>query len=192
MTNQPLIRGRVEIGPGCQIQENVTLGHLDDGLLVIGANSIIRSGSIVYSGVRIGNGFKTGHNVLIREETTIGDNVLVGTNSVIDGHCQIGDNVSIQTNVYVTAYTELEDNVFMGPCSVTANDKYMEIGARLAGPVIRKGARIGANAVILPGVIIGEGAVIGSGAVVTHNIPAGMTAIGNPAAELVKSQHKRR
>ncbi|MHB8104695.1 MAG: DapH/DapD/GlmU-related protein, partial [Dehalococcoidales bacterium] len=63
----------------------------------------------------------------------------------------------------------------------TTNDKYMVYGAKLAGPTVKEGARIGANATILPGVVIGEKAIVGSGAVVTKDVPPGVTVIGNPA-----------
>jgi acetyltransferase-like isoleucine patch superfamily enzyme len=171
----------LRIGTNCQMQRNVVLGNSSEGEVIIGDNALVRSGSVIYSGVKIGNDFRTGHSVLIREETDIGDNVLVGTNSVIDGHCKIGNNVSIQTDAYVTAYTTIEDDVFIGPRVVTTNDKYMYYGAKLIGPTIKKGARIGANSTILPGVIIGEGAIVGSGAVVTKDVPSGATVVGNPA-----------
>lgn len=179
-----VMRGKVNIGKGTVVEDNVVLGHRDDGVLTIGENSRIRSGSVIYSDVVIGSGLKTGHNVLIREGTKIGDDVLVGTNTVVDGHCRIGNRVVMQTNVYVTAHTIVEDGVFLGPCSVTTNDKYMEYGAKLVGPTIRKGARIGANSTILPGVTVGEGAVIGSGTVVTKDVPDGAVVAGNPAREL--------
>jgi acetyltransferase-like isoleucine patch superfamily enzyme len=173
--------GTVALGVNCIIQDSVTLGTDEVGLLIIGDNALIRSGSIIYSYVKIGNGFKTGHNVLIRENSDIGNNVLVGTNSVLDGNCKVGNNVSVQTNAYITAYTTIEDDVFVGPRVVTTNDKYMFYGAKLIGPTIKKGARIGANATLLPGVVIGEGAVVGSGAVVTKDVPAQAWVVGNPA-----------
>jgi acetyltransferase-like isoleucine patch superfamily enzyme len=174
-------QGKIILGINCTIQDNVVLGNSEEGSLVIGDNALIRSGSIIYSNVKIGKGLRTGHNVLIRENSEVGDDVLIGTNSVLDGNCKLGNNVSVQTNAYVTAYTTIEDNVFFGPRAVTTNDKYMYYGAKLIGPTIKKGARIGANATILPGVVIGEGAVVGSGAVVTRDVPAGATVVGNPA-----------
>jgi len=173
--------GQVILGSNGVIDENVTLGHIADGTLRIGKEARIRSGSIIYSDVIIGDSFRTGHNILIREKTCIGDSTLVGTNSVVDGHCTIGSRVSIQTGVYITINTIIEDDVFIGPCAVTTNDKQMIRGAELKGCTIKKGARIGANSVILPGVIIGENAVIGAGSVVTKNVPAGKTVAGNPA-----------
>jgi len=139
----------------------------------------MRSGSIIYSKVKIGNGFKTGHRALIRENSEICNNVLFGTNAVLDGNCKVGNNVSIQIGAYITAYTTDKDNVFIGPWVVTANNKYMVGGAKLIGPTIKKGARIGANSTILPGFVIGERAVIGSGSVVTKDIAAGQTVVGN-------------
>jgi acetyltransferase-like isoleucine patch superfamily enzyme len=169
------------IGGDYVIQDNVIIGDYGEGQVIIGNNALIRSGTIIYSNVKIGNRFRTGHYALIRENCEIGDNVLVGTNSVVDGSCRLGSNVSIQTAAYITTYTTIEDDVFIGPRVVTTNDKYMYYGAKLIGPTIKKGARIGANAIILPGVVIGEGAVVGSGAVVTRDVPAGATVIGNPA-----------
>jgi acetyltransferase-like isoleucine patch superfamily enzyme len=179
-------QGNVILGKETNIQENVVLGNTEQGLVTIGNNALIRSGSVIYSNVKIGNDFKTGHNVLIRENTIIGDKVLVGTNSVVDGSCKIGNNVSIQTDAYITTYTTIEDNVFIGPRVVTTNDKYMYYGAKLIGPTIKKRARIGANATILPGITIGEDAVVGSGAVVTKDVPPGVTVVGNPARVLIR------
>jgi acetyltransferase-like isoleucine patch superfamily enzyme len=182
-----VVHGQVHIGEGSVVDDGVVLGHREDGRLTIGDNARIRSGTVIYSDVSIGRGLKTGHNVLIREESQVGDDVLVGTNTVVDGHCRIGNRVSIQTNVYVTAYTTVEDGVFLGPCSVTTNDKYMEYGAKLAGPTIKRGARIGANSTILPGITIGEEATVGSGTVVTKDVPDKAVVVGNPAREIQRS-----
>jgi len=184
MPEHIILHGTVNLGAGTVVEDNVILGNREDGVLDIGENSLIRSGSIIYSGVRIGRNFKTGHNVLIRENTEVGDNVLMGTNSVVDGNCRIGNNASIQNNAYITAYTIIEDDVFLGPCSVTANDKYMKAGAELKGPIIRKGARIGANSTILPGIVVGERVVVGAGAVVTKDVGSGATVVGNPARRI--------
>ena len=135
--SDPVLRGDVRLGEGSIIQENVIIGS-EEGTVIIGDEAVIRSGTVIYPQVRIGDWFRTGHYVLIREKTTIGDDVLIGTNSVVDGNCTIGDRVSVQTGVYITTNTTLEDDVFMGPCSVTSNDKYMVRGAELVGPLSRK------------------------------------------------------
>jgi|GEM_PF-714479 len=184
MNKKAIMYGKVNLVGISSIGDNVILGNKDDHSLEIGENAIIRSGTIVYSDVTIGNNFKTGHNAIIRENTKIGNNVLIGTNAVVDGNCTIGNNVSVQTGAYITKNTQVDDNVFLGPFCVTTNDKYMEYGAELKGPIIKAGARIGANATILPGVIIGRNAVVGAGAVVTRNVGDEDIVAGNPAKSI--------
>jgi acetyltransferase-like isoleucine patch superfamily enzyme len=181
ISEKAISHGKVTIGRGTTVQENVILGSAEDGELSVGKDSIVRSGTVIYSGVKIGNNFRSGHNALIRENTKIGDNVLVGTNAVIDGDCVIGNNVSIQTGAYVTRYTTIEDGAFLGPFCVTTNDKYMKYGAALKGPVIKQGARIGANSTIMPGITIGEGVIVGAGSVVTRDVLPCKVVAGVPA-----------
>jgi acetyltransferase-like isoleucine patch superfamily enzyme len=192
--------GENRVGADSQIMENVILGYPDKRLLQeardkntdmetshhegvdIGQRALIRSGTVLYCRVRIGNDFKSGHNVLIREDTTIGDNVLIGTNVVLEGNITIGSNVSIQSNVYIPTNSVVEDFVFIGPNAVLTNDKYpIRKDSGLKGPVIRKGASLGANSTILPGVEIGEGAMVAAGALVTKDVPPWTLAIGAPA-----------
>jgi len=187
-----VIYKNVKIGNNVVIQEGVFIGlpsrdflHKDESEwpeTIIGNDSILRSGTKIYCAVTIGNDFKTGHNVMIRENIIIGNNVLIGTNSVVDGSTKMGSNISIQSMVYIPTYSIIEDNVFIGPNGVFTNDKYpVRIKAELRGPIIRKGASIGANSTVLPGIEIGEGAVIAAGAVITKDVPAWTLAIGCPA-----------
>ena len=175
----------VDIGANQRVGKFVVLGEDpadSDGTLVIGDNAVIRSHSVIYRDVRIGENLRTGHNVLIREGTTIGDNVLVGTGTVIDGHTSIGSHVSIQSRAYIPTNTVISDYVFIGPCAVLTNDKYpIRKDYELRGPTLQRGVSIGANAVILPGVEIGEGAMVAAGACVTRDVPDWKLAIGCPA-----------
>jgi len=192
--------GNNSIGNGCIIMENVILGYPCRSILEktskleiriseyeftgakIGSNAIIRTGSIIYSDVEIGDDLQTGHNILVRENTTIGDNVLIGTNVVIDGNTKIGNNVSIQSNVYIPTNTIIEDNIFIGPCAVLTNDKYpIRKKYDLKGPILRHGVSVGANSTLLPGIEVGEGAMIAAGAIVTKDIPPWTLAVGVPA-----------
>ncbi len=84
--------------------------------------------------------------------------------------------------VYIPTNTSLGDRVFIGPNAVLTNDRYPPSGiGGLVGPVIERGAAIGANATILPGIHIGEGALVAAAAVVTRDVPAHMLAVGAPA-----------
>ena len=182
--------GRNALGAGAVIFEPVTLGFPsrdrmgEEGYpgVTIGRNAVLRSGTIIYCDVLIGDAFQTGHNVLIREKTTIGDRVAIGTAAVVEGDCTIGDDVRLQSLVYIPTGARIGDRVFVGPNAVLTNDRYPP-GPRegLRGPVIGDGAVIGANATILPGVVVGAGAFVAAGAVVTKDVPPGMLAVGTPA-----------
>jgi acetyltransferase-like isoleucine patch superfamily enzyme len=146
----------------------------------IGARVILRSGTIVYENVVLEDDVETGHRVLVREGSTIGRGSRIGTNTVIDGESKIGRNVVIQTGVYIPRRTIIEDGVFIGPYAVLTNDRYPP-SSRLEGPVIRRGAVIGAGAVILSPVEVGEEAVVAAGAVVTKDVPPRTVVAGVPA-----------
>ncbi|MEM3060874.1 MAG: DapH/DapD/GlmU-related protein, partial [Candidatus Bathyarchaeia archaeon] len=152
---------------------------------VIGNECILRGGCTIYSGVKIEDRVKLGHNVLIRENVSIGNETSVGTNVVVDGNCTIGRKVSLQTGVYVCAYSTIEDFVFIGPNCVLLNDKYlMQKKTKLIGPLIKKGASLGGNSTIMAGIVIGEGAIVGSEAMVIKNVEAKSIYTGIPAKKV--------
>lgn len=52
----------------------------------------------------------------------------------------------------------------------------------IARPItLEDGVWIGGSAIILGGTTIGRNSIIGAGSVVTHDIPANVIAVGNPA-----------
>jgi acetyltransferase-like isoleucine patch superfamily enzyme len=151
---------------------------------LIGDGSVLRSHTVIYAGNVIGRNFQTGNKVNIRESNRIGDNVSIGTLSVIEHHVEIADNVRIHTQVFIPEFSILEEGCWIGPNVVFTNAKYPlspGVKDRLAGPVIRKGAKIGANVTLLPGVTIGENALVGAGSVVVRDVPPGAVVVGNPA-----------
>ena len=170
-------------GTNSTVDDGATVGYGDfEEPTRVGDDATIRAGSIVYGNVTIGDGFTTGHDVMIRENTTIGDDVLVGTKTVVDGTTTIGSHVSLQTNVYVPTETTIEDNVFVGPGAVLTNDEYpIRTDDGLEGPTIEEGASVGANATLLPGVTVGSNAFVAAGAVVTEDVPPNTLAVGTPA-----------
>jgi len=146
----------------------------------IGMYNIIRSLSVIYEDVRLGNNVELGHHVMIREQTNVGDYTLIGSGTIIDGKCIIGSRVSIQSGVYIPTGTVIGNNVFLGPRVVITNDKY-PASKKLVSTVIEDNVVVGANAVLIAGIRVGEGAVIGAGSVVTKDVPPFKVVYGVPA-----------
>ena len=118
----------------------------------------------------------------------IGRDCNLNAHTLVEGI--IGDRVTLKSGVFVWAGVTLEDDVFCGPNATFTNDRHPRSGNRnfvLERTLVKRGASIGAGAVILPGVTIGEGAMIGAGAVVTRDVTAGETWVGNPARMLVQT-----
>ena len=103
------------------------------------------------------------------------------------GGSKIGKHCKIEAFAYIPPRSIIEDYVFIGPHACLTNDKYpnLLLPSWAPRPVrIKRGARVGAGAVILPGIEIGEEATIGAGAVVTKDVPPKTTFYGNPARRL--------
>ena len=153
--------------------------------LVVGDGVAILACAVVFAGSRLGNGVIVGDQACVRERCVLGDEVVVGRGSVVENDTAVGARTRIQANAYVTAYSTLEEDVFIAPCVVTTNDNLMgrteERHALRRGPTIRRAARVGAGAVLLPGIEIGEEAFVGAGAVVLVDVPPRAVVVGNPA-----------
>jgi acetyltransferase-like isoleucine patch superfamily enzyme len=101
----------------------------------------------------------------------------------IEGGVRIGDRVTIKCGVQLWDGVAIEDDVFIGPNATFTNDPFPRSRRRperFTRTLVRRGASIGANATILPGVTIGPEAMIGAGAVVTRDVPARAIVVGNP------------
>jgi acetyltransferase-like isoleucine patch superfamily enzyme len=154
----------------------------------IGDGTIVSTGAVVFAGSRIGARVILGDQSCVRERVTVGDDVVLGRGSLIENDTTVGAMTKIQAEAYITAYSTLEEHVFVAPCVVTSNDNFMGRTERrrdlIEGPTIRRGARIGAGAVLCPAVEIGEEAFVGAGAVVTKDVPPRTLVVGNPARKL--------
>jgi len=277
----------VKLGKNCKIDDTAIVGYMpsrkiNDLTLEIGDNAVIRAGSIIYLGSKIGENFETGHNVIIREENVIGNNVKIGNNtevltSFIEDDVKIGNNnvigvmpaktsltmrkfdmqekyifigtntkilnhviiynnvkigkncliadfvqiregvnigddvilgtgvsinynskigskTRIMNNAHITGNSLIGNNVFISAGVVTVNDNLFAIKEQeFKGPIIKDHVKIGANAVILPGITIGEYSIVGAGAVVTKDIPPKSVVYGVPAkiVETLESWLKR-
>jgi acetyltransferase-like isoleucine patch superfamily enzyme len=148
--------------------------------------------AVVEDDVTIGEGTKIWHQSQVRKGAKIGQNCIIGKSVFIDHDLQIGDNVKIQNNAVLYHPAIIEDGVFVGPGVSLTNDRLPRAinpdetlksadDWQVATTTIKKGAAIGANCVINPGLTIGEWAMAGSGSVVTKNVPAHALVFGNPA-----------
>ena len=194
-----VIKSGTVIGRGVSIGDLVVLGkrpstnskmalkptqELDP--LRIGNQVKIGSHVVIYRGVSIADDVLIGDLASIRERVTIGESSIVGRNVTVEPKTSIGRRVTIQTSSYITSDMIIEDEVFIGPCCSSSNDKYMGRGNyRHQGPIIRRRARIGNNATLLPGIVIGKESVVGAGSVVTKDVPDRETVVGNPAKPIV-------
>jgi acetyltransferase-like isoleucine patch superfamily enzyme len=156
--------------------------------LVVGDGAAVLACAVVFAGSRLGSGVIVGDQACVRERCELGEGVVVGRGSVVENDTTVGARTKIQANAYVTAHSLLEEDVFIAPGVVTTNDNFMgrtEDRHQLrAGPTIRRGARVGGGAVLLPGIEIGEEAFVGAGAVVLENVPARAVVVGNPARQI--------
>ncbi len=152
----------------------------------------IQDSAIVSEKAKIGENTRVWHYAQIREDAQIGKNCIIGKNVYVDFGVKIGDNVKIQNNSSVYHGVTIEDGVFVGPHVCFTNDKQPRAinpdGSlksaddwKVSKILVKKGASIGANSTILPGITIGEFAMIGSGSVVTKDVKDFELVFGNPA-----------
>ena len=188
------------IGEGCKILDYAVVGKQPTlsprstakreelPPLELGAGTIVSTGAVVFAGTTLGERAIVGDQACVRERCTIGDDVVIGRGSLVENDTSVGALTKIQAHAYITAYSLLEDNVFIAPCVVTTNDNFMGRTEQrhdlVKGPTIRRGARIGGGAVLLPGIEVGEEAFVGAGAVVLKDVPARALVVGSPARQI--------
>ena len=111
----------------------------------------------------------------------IGENCNICSHCFIENEVIIGNNVTVKCGVQLWDGITIEDDVFIGPNVTFCNDKYPKSknkNFKLEPIIVKKGASIGANATILPGVTIGENTLIGAGAIITKDVLANTKIIG--------------
>lgn len=133
---------------------------------------------------QIGKDTKVWQFSVLLEGSKIGANCNICAHTMIESDVVVGDNVTIKSGVFIWDGTRVEDDVFIGPNVTFTNDpmpRSKQYPEEFIGVRVNKGASIGANATLLPGVTIGCNAMIGAGAVVTKDVPDNAVVVGNPA-----------
>jgi len=209
-----IIRPDTQIGDRVRLDDHAVVGKLpmkaansavtkDSELppAMIGDDCMIGAQTVIYRGAKLGQKVMVADLASIRENVEVGDFTIVGRGVTIENFCKIGRYVKLETNSYITAYSDLEDRVFVAPCVATSNDNYIgrteERFKHFKGVIIKKGARVGVNATILPGKTLGEDCLVAAGALVVSDVPPGKIVAGVPAkvfrdvpeGQLLKSQN---
>lgn len=133
---------------------------------------------------QIGAGSRIWQYVVILPGAVIGKDANICSHCLIENDVVIGDRVTVKSGVQLWDGLRVEDDVFIGPNVTFTNDRHprsKQYPESFEPTVVRRGASIGAGAVILPGLEIGEGSMVGAGAVVTRSVPSHSTVVGNPA-----------
>ncbi|MFC1490406.1 N-acetyltransferase [Candidatus Latescibacterota bacterium] len=191
-----------KIGANVRIDDNAVIGKLPMAAVrskttqagrkldpvVIGTDSIIGTGAIVYAGSVVGSGVLIADTASVREDVTIGDFTIIGRNVSIDNKVTVGTRCKIQTDVYICAYSEIGDDCFIAPCVATSNDNYAGRWKGRTkyykGVTVENGGRIAVNSTILPGKVIKSDGMVAAGTVATKDVDEGIIVCGNPAKKL--------
>lgn len=159
----------------------------DTGLpaCTIGDGAIIGTSAVIYRGCILKDKVLAADFATVRERVSIGERTIIGRGATVECDCTVGERCKIETNAYITAYSAIEDCCFIAPCVVTSNDNFAGRTKKrfesFKGVTVKKGGRIGAGAVTLPGKTVGEDAFVAAGSVVTKDVAPKTVVKGNPA-----------
>jgi acetyltransferase-like isoleucine patch superfamily enzyme len=142
---------------------------------------------------QIGEGTRIWAYTHVMKDVIIGPNCNIGEHCFLESGVRVGGDVTIKNGSLLWEGVHLEDGVFLGPRVTFTNDRYPRsprlpqartryLDKRWLEPTfVRRGASLGAGAIVLAGVTIEEFCVVGAGATVTRNLPANALVFGSPA-----------
>lgn len=193
-----IIHDNVEIKDNTIVSENCIIGepnaefYINDNYVnpktIIGSNSLIRSGSIIYAGSTFGDNFITGNMVSIREGSVFGNHCIVGTFSDIQGDVIFGDYCRLNSHVQIASKCNFGSFVFIYPMVVFTNDPLPPSNA-LIGSTVDNFSQIAAGSIILPSLSIGKHCLIGANSLLNKNVLDFEFYAGNPAVRIGKTTH---
>lgn len=157
--------------------------------------AFIHPKAIVEEGATIGEGTRVWAFAHILPGAVIGDDCNICDHTFVENKVRIDNRVTVKCGVYLWDGVVLEDDVFVGPNATFTNDKFprsKQYPDEFPETRVCRGASIGANATILPGLTIGSKAMVGAGAVVTRDVPPNAKVVGNPARVIgyVESEYR--
>ncbi len=180
--------GALSGGIGGVVEQNVVL----QGIVRLGKESMIKSGSYIEGPAYIGAGCKIGPNTRIRPCTSIQDQVVVGTSCEIKNSL-IMDGTKIPHLSYV-GDSIIGERCNLGAGTITANIRFDEKTLRMRvkgrvlqterkklGVIMGNGVQTGINVSILPGVRIGPGSWLGPGTIISRDVKAGQLLLAKQA-----------
>jgi len=152
---------------------------------VIEDGCIIGTQVVIYRGCTLRTGVMVADLASVREDVEIGEYTIVGRGVTVENKVTIGKRCKVETEAYITALSQIEDGCFIAPEVTFTNDNFLgrtkERFKYHKGVTLKRGARVGANVTVLPGLTVGEEALIAAGSVVTRDVPARKIVLGVPA-----------
>jgi acetyltransferase-like isoleucine patch superfamily enzyme len=146
--------------------------------------------AVVEDGAQVGEGTRVWSNAHVQKGAKVGSGCNICNGSFIERGAIVGDHVTIKHNVSIFDGVTIEDDVFIGSNIAFINDRCPRSNREdewtLEKTLIKKGASLGANAVVMCGLTVGEYAFVGAGAVVTKDVEPYTVVAGNPARVLGK------
>lgn len=186
------------IGNNVRIDDNTVIGKLpmkaalsavttDQTLdpCVIEDDCMIGAMVVIYRGCRVGKKVMVADLASIRENVEVGEFTIIGRGVTIENKVKVGSRCKLETECYITALSTIGDGCFIAPEVTFTNDNFLgrtkDRFKYHKGVTMMKGARIGANVTVLPGLTLGEDALVAAGSVVTRDVPARKVVVGSPA-----------
>ncbi len=141
--------------------------------------------ALVHPNAKIGEGTRIWAFANILDGAVIGSQCNICDGCFVEKGATIGNHVTLKNHVAVWDGVTLEDEVFVGASVIFINDRNPRSSRAdawtLERTTVKKGATIGAGAVVMCGLTVGEYAVVGAGGVVTKNVDPYTIVVGNPA-----------
>src|SRR5215813_4894833 len=186
------------IGNNVRIDDNTVIGKLpmkaalsavtQDQVLdpcVIEDDCMIGAMVVIYRGCVVRRKVMVADMASLRENVEVGEFTIIGRGVTIENKVRVGSRCKLETEAYITALSEIEDGCFIAPEVTFTNDNFLgrtkERFKFHKGVTMKRGARIGANVTVLPGITVGADALVAAGSIVTRDVPGGKVVLGTPA-----------